>query len=188
MLLLPAPRIAGLLPAGEAPLPDLTIYAWRLLKNATRAKAEYYPIHSAYQPFVQELVSIGAFEHHPEARKRTWYGITDKGRALVVKRDRLTLSQQGLRLRGARYDNFERLCAEQAGRGFFLMPEPGRGPDWLEVAFFNPGNGRRELYRCRLGSARWYPRVNGYYQPAIEPIITDLEEEAMAAMAAAIPF
>lgn len=166
LLCLPAPRTDWLLPA---PVPTLSYAARQFLIMAYKHQHGYFPVHSRYNDILHELVVAGAFEHHPEKRKRTWYGITSKGRVMARQFDRETKAM-GFGLMQERMADYERLREEMRQRGYFVLPEPERGPDLGEVAFFNPTTGRKELYRCRINHWQWEIRRGGYY-PAYEAAI-----------------
>jgi len=168
--LLPAPRFDWLLPASrpEQP-PRLSTAARTLLLNAARQRQEtdleWWPLHSAYQAVADELLLAGLLRHHPDAKKRTWYGLTAAGMQAAAALRRDAIAERQLRLLDARHERYERIARDLRDAGYFVLPEPGRGWETGEVAFYRPTDGRRLLLTCRLGSTDWREYDRHYYQP-----------------------
>lgn len=160
----------------NTPSPTLSRPAATLLRRAARQYHEhsldYWPLHSGYQAIADELLMAGLIRHHPEAAKRTWYGLTDSG---LAEGDRLNRESDGAsplqrRLLAARRERFDRIAGELRDQGYFILPEPGRGWQFGEVAFYRPADGRRVLLTCRIGSVDWREYDRFYYRPVdIQP-------------------
>lgn len=161
----------------------ITPAAATLLRRAARQSREhgleFWPLHGAYQPVADELVAADLLQHHPDTAKRTWYGLTPDG---LAEGDRLYRQHTGTTIRqqhllAARKERFERIAAELHNEGYFILPEPYRGWQYGEVAFYRPADGRRLLLTCRLGAVDWHEYDRFYYRPVdIHPEPLALEE------------
>ena len=174
-LLLMAPKPVLLLPALTATVPAghrISTEAKRLLKgayafaNGKAAGDRYFPIHSAYLAWTTELIRAGLLE--PQGgRRTTWHRITDRGRAYIETQKKDPRTPRQVDLETARFERFQGVCRELAAEGYAPLPEPTRGWQIGQVAFFREEDGRKLLMTCRLGTVDWRFHMRGYYCPSL---------------------
>jgi len=192
--LLPAPRIAGLLPARCPRIvtrvtPDsLTAAQEEVLQAAlTPAEAaaegcyaaarygpEWFAVSVLTRPECDGLVLYGYLRPHPDRKLKMWYALTPLGleRARALRLDleaEAANSPSPCMERGtggevSRAAALRRLTRELAFQGFVILAEAGRGPHLGEQAFIHLFTRETRLYRCPLGTDRWEERRAGYYK------------------------
>ena len=197
--LLPWPRLDWLLEAGSKVQPDLSIAARQMLLVAARnwqdadgaTWGQWFPVHTAYHDTADELHLAGYLQKHPDARKRTWYGITDAGLAQARSLEDAARSDRQRGLERRRSWRFAEIQQELAQAGYYRLPEPGRRWETGEVAFFRPADGQRCLLTCRLGTINWTQYDRQYYKPVTDSaprVNVRMDARPISQIAAEIPF
>lgn len=209
--LLPAPRIAGYLPARcprvvkhVAPHSLTASQEEILLAGLAHVEAvaggcyqhtkygpEWFAVSELTRPECEGLELYGYLKRHPNRKLSMWYALTALGqdRADVLRADREQAPRPTLpigaglqeSLEFRRRENLNRLIRELAFQGFVVLAEGGRGPHLGEQAVINMFSREMRLYRCPLGSDRWEERDGGYYQ-------TDAAFARQQSQLVAIPF